>query len=194
MDQNILCPLCGESDMVEKVSTIYLTGIGLNRGANQANFISNGDNTSAPGAGLEGLSSSDLRGLSRRLKPPATGKGSPFPTLHPDLVVLTFSLVLPVFIFGIFTSQQNMRLPAAVVLAGFYGLYFWKRKAMVARFESQINASRAAKQRAERSIGRWMKLYYCIRDDVVFQPGTGKFVPADQMPGYLTRETTDPEV
>lgn len=140
-----------------------------------------------------GLSASELRLLSRRLKPPSSGKGAPFRALHPDLVVLTFSLILPVFVYGIYTSQKTNFVPALILLAAFYGVYFWKRKAMVARYESQLKASREAKQRAERRISRWMKLYYCAREDIVFQPGTGKFVPADQMPGYLNLQAPDTE-
>lgn len=62
---------------------------------------------------------------------------------------------------------------------------------MVARFENQLKASREENRRVERGISRWMKLYYCARDDVVFQPGTGKYVPTDQMPGFLNQEITE---
>lgn len=141
-----------------------------------------------------GLSATELRLLSRRLKPPSAGKGAPFRALHPDLVVLTFSLILPVFIYGIFTSQKGNLVPALILLAAFYGVYLWKRKAMVARYESQLEASRVAKRRAEQRISRWMKLYYCAREDIVFQPGTAKYVPADQMPGLLTWQATETEM
>ena len=107
------------------------------------------------------------------------------------MVVFTFSLILPVFVFGIYTSQRNLFFPALIFLAFFYGIYFWRRKSMVARFENQLKASREENRRVERGISRWMKLYYCARDDVVFQPGTGKYVPTDQMPGFLNQEITE---
>jgi hypothetical protein len=156
MNKAILCPVCGQSDLVEKVSSLYISGIGLNRSASQAGLQPEGSPPTKPGVEMLGLSAFELRLLSRRLKPPSLGKGAPFRALHPDLVVLTFSLILPVFIYGIYISQK-------------------------------------AKQRAERRISRWMKLYYCAREDIVFQPGTGKFVPADQMPGYLNLQAPDTE-
>ena len=36
---------------------------------------------------------------------------------------------------------------------------------------------------------RWMKLYYCARDDGVFEPGSEALTPADQTPGYLLRQS-----
>ena len=185
MSESITCPACGQSDLVEKVSTLYITGIGLNRSTGQANIPSAGEAPSESSAELIGLSATDLRRLARRLKPPSSGKGTPFRTLHPDLVVLTFSLIIPIFLYGIFTSQRNLLLPALVFLAAFYGWYFWKRKAMIAKFNSQVEANRVAARRAEQSIGRWMKLYYCARDDIVFQPKTNLSFPADQIAGII---------
>lgn len=193
MTQTIRCPACAQSDLVEKVSTLYITGIGLNRSASQDGSQPGGTATTTLDTKMLGFSASELRLLSRRLKPPYSAKRIPFRALHPDLVVLTFSLILPVFVYGIYTSQKSTFLPALVLLAGFYGVYFWKRKAMVARYESQLKANRESNQRVERSISRWMKLYYCAREDIVFQPGTGTYVPADQMPGYITGQVPDAE-
>jgi hypothetical protein len=194
MPQPIRCPVCDQSDLVEKVSTLYITGIGLNRSSRQVNPQPGAETATPPGDPMIGLSASELRLLSRRLKPPFSVKKVPFRSLHPDLVVLTFSLILPVFVYGIYTSQKNMLLPGLVILAAFYGIYFWRRKAMIAKFESQLEASKAANRRVEQSISRWMKLYYCAREDIVFQPGTGKYVPTDQMPGLLTSQATETEI
>lgn len=191
MTQTIRCPACDQSDLVEKVSTLYLSGLGLNRSARQANLQ---PLESAPAEAVEqmvGLNASELRQLSRRLKPPYSAKRIPFRALHPDMVVFTFSLILPVFFFGIYTSQRNLFLPALFLLVIFYGIYFWRRKSLVARFERQLKANREANQRVERGISRWMKLYYCARDDIVFQPGTGKYVPTDTMPGLLNQEVPE---
>jgi hypothetical protein len=108
--------------------------------------------------------------------------------IHPDMVVIALSLIAPVFLYGILTSQRSMFLPVLAVLAVFYGFYFWKRKTMIARFEAQQALRQAADQRVKRGIERWMKLYYCARDDGVFEPGSNELVPADQIAGYLNRE------
>jgi hypothetical protein len=108
--------------------------------------------------------------------------------VHPDLVVLVFSLVLPVFLAGIRASQPAMLLPMLVVLGLGYGLYFWKRAAAIAKFERQRHAYEASGARVRRGLERWMQLYYCAADDVVFEAGRPTAASADLIAGYLFRE------
>ena len=181
MVKDIRCPRCGQSDQVEKVSTIYLVGIGLKR-----HPAENGTQENLPFK-LSGMPETELRGLARKFKPPAATRRLPSHPLHPDLIVITFSLILPIFIFGIVTSQPQVLLPVLGLLALMYGLYFWKRKAIVARFENRQFAQRTADERVRQGIERWMKLYYCASDDGVFIPGSDELISADQMNDYLMR-------
>jgi hypothetical protein len=183
MAKDIRCPQCEQADLVEKVSTIYLVGIGLKQqpanddvGASPIQFK------------LANLSEAELRTLARRLKPPAATKRLPSRPLHPDLIVITFSLVFPIFIYGIWTSQPPTLLPVLIFLAAVYGLYFWKRKAIVTRFENRQATERAADGRVRQGIERWMKLYYCARDDGVFIPGSRELTPSDQVMSALLQD------
>lgn len=178
MNEQPICPLCGRCDMLEKASTIYLLGMGLKQDQSSVN---------GAGAWLADLSENQRKQLGRRLAPPSGGRAAPTRPLHPDLVVLTFSLVIPIFLWGIWNSQPGMRLPALIVLAAFYAGYFWKRRSLIQRFERQQAERQAAVARVQHSIERWMCLYYCACEDVVFVPGE-EAVPADQMPGYLLQE------
>jgi hypothetical protein len=180
MVKEIRCPQCEQADHVEKVSTIYLVGIGLKNqpakddiGATPIKFK------------LADLSEAELRSLARRLKPPASTKRLPSRPLHPDLIIITFSLVFPIFIYGILVSQSPTLLPVLIFLAAVYGLYFWQRKAIIARFENRQAEQRTADERVRLAIERWMKLYYCANDDGVFTPSSEELVPADQMMSYL---------
>jgi hypothetical protein len=181
--KEIQCPLCNQVDQVEKVSTIYLVGIGLKRQP------VNSDIEAAPiKFKLIDLSEVELRALARRLKPPAATKRLPGRPLHPDLIVITFSLVFPIFIYGIIVSQPPSLLPVLIFLALVYGLYFWQRKAIVARFENRQAMERAADERVRQGIERWMKQYYCARDDGVFTPGDPDVIPADQLMSALLQD------
>ncbi len=153
----IKCPTCGLTDLVEKVSTIYLVG----------------------------AKEKKLHALSRKLAPPSSGKGSPMRPVHPDTVVIVFSCVLPIFLIGIVNQQRLFLIPAILILAICYGLYFYKRRAIIAKFEQEKKAKQEEQKRIERGIATWMKLYYCGRDDSVFLPGKAEMIPADQMMGYL---------
>ena len=61
-------------------------------------------------------------------------------------------------------------------------------KGLVAKFQAQQDARQAAKARVQRGLQRWMNLYYCARDDGVFEPRATSLTPADQIAGYLRKE------
>jgi len=183
MTKKVICPACGQSDQVEKVSTLYVTGIGMRRRPQDWKAA---PEDSATG-GSRGLIASS-ESLSRKLTPPSSGKKAPTRPLHPDLVVTTFSLIVPIFLYGIFATQGVAILPMLALVAILYGLYFWKRKSIIAKFERQQKEQQEKDARVQRSISRWMKLYYCGRDDGVFEPGKGELVPVDFMLGYLLGE------
>ena len=180
----VKCPICEQSDQVEKVSTLYLVGIGMNHQPKSGEAPLDLPPTNA---WVSALPPAELQALARRLKPPSSGKQAFSRPLHPDMVVIVFSLILPIFLYGIWTSQQQVLPAVLLVLTGAYALYFWKRKAIIARFQHNQNKRLSADERARRGVERWMKLYYCYGDDGVFPAQGGKLIPTDQMPGYLFR-------
>lgn len=179
------CPICGKTDDVTKVSTLYLTGIGLRKVQGYEAGLAGQTQTSPNVAARASLSA---RAQSRRFAPPSSGRQMPTRPIHPDLVIIAFSAVSPFFLYGILTSQTALLLPVLILLAVFYVFYFWQRKKIIAKFQKEQAARQAAIDRIQRGINRWMKLYYCAREDGVFEPGSNQVVPLDQMPGYLLRE------
>jgi hypothetical protein len=191
MDVLKRCPACGQSDQVCKVSLLYVYGLQRKKAASKAQSAEYGrgtaGNTSMPPVVLQ-MDDSTLQALSSRLKPPASGKELPIRPVHPDLVVLAFSLVAPLFLYQILTSQPGMILPILIMLAGFYGFYLWKRTTILAKFKRQVENRRQVEGQVRRGIERWMTLYYCAREDSVFKPGSDQIIPADEMLGYLLQE------
>ena len=184
MSKKFVCPVCGKSDQVDKVSAIYIRGLEQNRQGTGANNQAGPASPSNPDS--DEKPALDYRALSRRLAPPSAGKRLPTRPLHPDMVVIAYSLILPVFLYGILTSQRPLLLPLLGLLAVSYGLYAWKRKTMIVKYESLVATRQAADERIKSGIERWMKLYYCARDDGVFIPPTGQLIPPEQMLDYLT--------
>ncbi len=170
----IHCPACGQSDQVEKVSTLYLIGIGLNRQPGVAGAAPIQPN-------LADLPEGEYRRLARLLKPPASTRRLPLRALHPDLMITTFSLVILFFLFNIYISQPGNLLPILVLLGIGYAGYFWKRRSILARFEASQAAEHSAEQRVRQGIDRWMKLFYCARDGGVFEPGDETLLPAEEL-------------
>ena len=184
--QKITCPVCGQSDQVAKVSTIYLEGIGLNR-LPDVKKSSNHSMTSSSST-LTGLhiTPRNLYLISRQLAPPA-GKSAAIRPVHPDIIIVGFSIVIPFFLAGIFSAQTKFIIPAVFVLLGFYSLYFSQRSRMIARYEEKQAEIKFAAKRIENGIQTWMKLYYCRRDDGVFMPGKMELVQTEEMQSYLLR-------
>jgi hypothetical protein len=183
MPEKILCPVCSQFDRVDKVSTIYMEGIGEKRIPFSKNPVKKNPEGASPR--ITKIPQSELHPLSHKLAPPSSGKSSLTRPVHPDLVVIVFSCIIPVFLYNILATQRTMLIPVLLILAGFYGLYFFKRKGVIARFEQQQAAKREEQARIERGIKTWMRLYYCARDEGVFLPGGRDLIPVDQMNGYL---------
>ena len=163
---------------------LYLTGLNARRSGDSAHL--------EPGASsdlVQRLRSTfpNYAAASRKLAPPSSGKQVLMRTIHPDMIVLVFSLIVPFFLSTIYRSQTGSLIPIVVILFGFYALYFWQRKKLVRRYESQQSQRQAEEQRIRCAVARWMKLYYCARDEIIFEPGDDRFAPVDQMMGFLNR-------
>ena len=176
------CPVCGLTDQTDKASSLYVMGIAGNKLA-----PAEGEPQTAP-LNMTGIPPQELHALGKRLKPPASPKRAPTRPLHPDLVVVTFSLIIPLFLYRIYQNQPSVLPVVLALLAVLYILYFWGRKKIIARFERQVQANKASEERIRMGIERWMRLYYCQRDDCVFEPGKQATAPADQMLAFLLRE------
>jgi hypothetical protein len=183
--KNIACPNCGQVDRVEKVSSLFLSGIEAGRLHKLVEAAET--QQSAESMSRLDLPASERRILSRKLAPPSSGKSQTVRPVHPDLVVLAFSGVLPVFLAGVATSQRELLVPILFFVVVFYGLYLFQRKGLIARFDRQKAARREEEQRIRRAIGRWMNLYYCAEDEGVFEPGRDNWTPVDQMLELLLR-------
>lgn len=167
MTSNVpVCPGCGKTEAVEKASTLYLRGL----------------ERSEPGK--PGPSQAERR-LSQRLGPPSGRKESLTRPLHPDLQVLVYSLVAPVFLYGIWSSEPRMLLPVLGILAVGYAAYFGWRSRLVEKYQQREQQKTAEIERVQRRIARWMELYYCAQDEGVFKPGEDELVSLEELPRYL---------
>jgi hypothetical protein len=185
MKQTSPCPVCGHSDYTAKVSAIFIEGIQRTQKMPQRTGFSDIQPEFRLPAIFQDMTSSSLRHLSNRLKPPDSGAALPIRPVHPDLIVAAFSLASPIFLYEIFLSQPASGLPVLSILVVFYIFYFWKRKSMLDRFELQKCKRRDEENRVKKAVEHWMRLYYCANDDIVFEPRADSAIPADQLKFYL---------
>ena len=179
------CPICNNSDLVDKVSKIYMSAIERKYASRSKPSPKPNDTVNSILRIDSQLDSQGLLSLAKKLTPPSAGKSVPIRPIHPDLVVMVFSLIAPLFLYRILTTQASMMPWILLLLACFFGFYFVKRKSLIAKFEAQRLAQKSAEERIQRGIKRWMQLYYCARDDIVFNPLEAESVPVDLLNGYL---------
>lgn len=181
MSGHVNCPICSQADQIAKVSTLYIKGIESKHGGRDARSAG----ANSPAAPLpeffEALSPDEIEDLSKKLTPPASKSEAFSRPIHPDQVVLIFSLIAPVFLYGVWTSQPASLALMLLILAAFYGLYFWRRKALIRRFEQRQLSRKDTNEKVHAAVERWMRLYYCARDESVFDPKNGASAPVDQM-------------
>lgn len=166
----IICPVCKQAETVEKVSSLYIKAVE---------------------AGKAGRSASDFlqaRPLQQALAPPNSGKKTVTRLIHPDTMVIVFSLVAPFFLAGIASSQAGMLAPTLGLLVAGYAAYLWQRQRLIRRFKQQEAQEKAEKVSVEQRIAGWMKLYYCAEDEVVFAAGSEESAPVEQMQVYLAQK------
>jgi hypothetical protein len=172
-----VCPECGLGDQVYRVSEIYVAGSEV-----VYRIKSEGE------ALAVGLSPQRLKALRPLLSPPQSSKKKGFiRPISPDQLVVGFSLILPFVLYGIYTDQPQSLLFALLAIAGVYGLYFWQRKTLMARFNAELAKQAAENERIVRAVERWLMLYYCERDAGVFASPQGPLIPLDDIEPYLMR-------
>jgi uncharacterized membrane protein len=88
-------------------------------------------------------------------------------------------------LYQIFTQQREVFVPALLIILGVGATYLLTRKRIIARFiQKQKNEARETVQIKE-AIERWMNLYYCAVDFVVFDKKHRISIPLQQMNNYL---------
>lgn len=181
-ETRIVCPICGQSDLVDKVSAIYMEGLGAARlpGSNRP--------SKTPPGRLTHVSADQVYSLSKQLAPPSTGRDRTIRPLHPDLAFIGLTIILPVFLTGIWNSQHSIFFPILGILAVIYFLYFLARKRLISRFDKEKAARLAEQERIRKGIQRWMELYYCSRDEGFFRPRDITLTPVDQLYQYLLEQ------
>ena len=179
------CPICGRADTVARISAIYISGIELKYPQRVSKESEPAYKILQSHLPWRGLSKQDLIELSRRFSPPASKRKSTTRLIHPDWIVIALAIVSPIFLYGIYTNQTAFFIPVILLLLACLGLYIWKRRNLVNRYKVQLDEQRQSDQRVATAIERWMKLNYCLEDDIVFDPERCESIPPDRIDELL---------
>jgi hypothetical protein len=176
------CPHCGQPDQVIKVNRIYMESISSSPLTDES-VIPRVLNWPADKKPTSFRTLEEQRFL-KYFKPPST-KPSLTRTVSPDQVVFAFSILSIFFLYQIYRTQPEMFLPMIAVLASFYLVYLLGRKRIIGKYQVQKSTEFNQSKKYEAAVGRWMQLYYCIRDNGVFDPRQDRWIALEEMDSYL---------
>ena len=163
----IVCPVCNRNDMIQRVTTVV--DAGTVRGISNAPIIE--------GENLIPASSYHASTLANRLKPPAEPK-------KPEIdwnAGCTLSLLAGFLIYATIASLTDAETVAIGLLCcGLPGILV-----TIAAYRVFNKPNEAKEQylhqlaKWNKGIERWQRLYYCARDDILFDPETNEVYPPD---------------
>ncbi|HVO43328.1 MAG TPA: hypothetical protein VMT34_11925 [Aggregatilineales bacterium] len=173
MNNPIICPQCGRDDMAQKVTGIYETGTatGAFQGRTRPLLGLLPD-------GVQNLSGSTQTLLSRKLTPPPR----PAKTSERLLLLVIVGMIMLVVSEGLLVLVGLLlKFPSLGI--GFLGLlvgFLIVGGTVLATLVYTRNHQHTIKAWQD-AIAIWERLYYCSRNDCIFDPLTRQSVPTDRM-------------
>lgn len=169
------CPQCRRMDAIQKVSAIVQGGVSTTNVNYESSHGLYKVSTTATGE--------SRTILAQRLAPPPKPEGES----TPDMYLAAFGiLVLTGLVFWI-TSSAGIG-PACIsafivfMLLAIPGA-IWEQGKAKARLNAKLPTW-------EQAIKNWNRLYYCARDDIVFDPENNSFASSSQAPTFLYENET----
>ncbi len=181
MSTPILCPVCGKDDAIQKVSAIVASG-------RASGTLSGPSGGAAYVGGKWGITSgyTTLSGgitteLARKLSPPPQPRA-----VSLGAVILLIVLGGSCLFWGLSLLSDIPEMAGWFILAGVLLI-------PIAIAAYQSGRARVAEQGPawEKSMQKWSRLYYCFRDDLVFDPSTGKTCQPESLAEFLKSESGD---
>ncbi len=180
--QGAVCPQCGQIDAVRKVSSVVSEG---NTTTQQFGLAPNLTGRSFYLIGTQGTSTTDL---AMRLSPQGRRPGAVGLRIALALLSLLAGGVLAIGLslfavtpeFGLFACGNwvvgILAVTAVFTVLPLLGIPQAIRKQE--RYDAALNRARV----------KWTQLYYCARDDIVFDPGRNVPMPIHDLDSYLYNE------
>jgi hypothetical protein len=180
------CPICNEIDRVAKVSSIYSSGTSTTSYSGSAISFSipfSSKESSSLSYTPFSVDSNTVSDLSKKLAPPPEPRKKSSGCLFAFLIYLLIGLIpWGIVMPCIFLSEKDKIISLIIIppivsfTISFLIIRFIikRRRYLNLSYETEI-------ENYEKLIPRWQKLYYCFRDDVVFNPENKKLTSADQI-------------
>ena len=184
--EQLNCPKCGQVDMVQKVSAIYSGGITTSSlsGSSVGGAVPIGKGQISVGGGYTTLKGGSQSLLSQRLTQPQmpSAEGMSGNAIGCGTILFCSGIIILGVIFFVGGIMSWIILPLVLIFAGSAILIvsYNAAKERIAKANSQM-------PQWEKAMAIWNALYFCARDDGVFDPNERVFIPIHQLMDYLYR-------
>jgi hypothetical protein len=166
-----ICPKCKKDDAIQKVSAVVASGQASGRFSGPTVGYAHIGKEGGLVGGLATLSGTSVTALASKLAPPKKPEKESF-----SYALLSFLILAVIGMIVVGIDRLASREPVEMVLVPLVGgisvlivvvAYFATRKKAEAKDLEKTSAWNAAMR-------RWNRLYYCCRDDIVFDPATNE--------------------
>lgn len=181
MSTPIVCPVCRKDDAIQKVSSVVTGGITSGAFSGPSGGVISVEGKRGVTGGYTTLSGITVSVLAQKLLPPPEPKvdNSTAPLGVLGLIALLAAFAY-IFWWGN-PSKDNLAINACgSILIGVLLLTL-----SVKAHQAERNRVAREKPIWEKSIQKWSRLYYCFRDDIVFDPLTGETCRPESLTAFL---------
>ena len=174
MNTGLKCPQCGQADKIQKVSAVYTSGVSS---VGYKTFLPPPPKSDLPPV-LVSREGASFTALAKRLAPP------PKPTWSDAGANTCLGVLSVIAILGVSLALFSIEGAGMILgpLAGIVGFILYAK--WVA---AQTPRHKELTSNWEEALAKWNALYYCARDDVVFNPSEGVPMPLAHMAEYIHR-------
>ncbi len=179
-ERNIVCPICHKDDAIRKISSIVLTGTSSGSYSGPSVGITRVDGKWEPSGGYSILSGESSTTIAQLLSPP-TEPSSPCTVACVWYIGLSTLLIIALIVIAMVmaliesTMDSGKDYLGIIILLLILGFFLWVYGFFkllpkgAKKIESEVIDSREYSAWKE-AMKRWVELYYCYRDDIVFDP------------------------
>jgi hypothetical protein len=181
-DQQFVCPKCGQIDMVQRVSAVYFSGIssGNVQGNTVGGAVASGEQTAIMD-GTSKMIAASRTSPSRCLTPPTR------PVLHTSSPTASlFIAVVGAYVTYVGLQAHSRLTLGAGLLYVMLGVVLILVAALKARGQTALFNSKVAIW--EQAMQRWYWMRYCSRDEITFDPTSGRYAPVEYVIDLLYRD------
>jgi hypothetical protein len=186
VEKTLTCPTCSTKENTYKVSEIYMQSlVRLKSGDGADAPVIDALQAEIPEERREKLKGNRYyRELMESFAPPQGGTMSTR-AVNPDWVAFAMGILSLYILYQILLTQYPVFWYMVALAVIGYAAYFIYRKRIFAKYKAQRNEEAGTKDKVEKAIGIWMKLYYCSKDNIVFGAKKDETVPIEQMRSYV---------